>query len=76
MTHIRIVPPDQAEGEAAAFYAEAGAAPILQCFSPRPAFGRLISDAANLMHFSAGHLARRDHEAIATYVSGLNRCPF
>ena len=76
MTHIRIVPPDQAEGETAAFYAEAGTAPILQCFSPRPAFGQLINDATNLMHFSAGHLARRDHEAIATYVSGLNRCPF
>jgi hypothetical protein len=76
MTHIHIVPPNEAEGDAAAFYAEAGTAPILQCFSPNPAFGRLINDAANLIHFSDGQLSRRDHEAIATYVSGLNRCPF
>lgn len=76
MTHIKIVSPDQADGDTAAFYREAGTAPIIQCFSPRPDFGRLINDAANLMHFSDGHLSRRDHEAVATYVSGLNRCPF
>ena len=70
------VEPNAATGEAAEFYEQAGQAPIMRCFSIRPDYGNLISAAARTVHFSDGALIRRDHEAIATYVSGLNRCPF
>jgi hypothetical protein len=76
MTHIKVVVPESASGDTADFYAEAGKSLIMQCFSPRPDFGKIINEAANLVHFHRGSLSRRDHEAIATYVSALNRCPF
>jgi hypothetical protein len=31
---------------------------------------------SNGVHFSDGHLDRRTKEMIATFVSGLNRCPY
>ena len=68
--------PETATGEAAEFYQQAGQAPIMRCLSVRPDFGKAINQAARLVHFTDGALKRRDHELIATYVSGLNRCPF
>jgi hypothetical protein len=31
---------------------------------------------SNTVHFSEGHLSRRTKEAIASWVSWLNRCPY
>jgi alkylhydroperoxidase family enzyme len=50
--------------------------PILKCFSQRPDFFRQVVEFSNTVHFSDGHLDRRAKEMIATYVSGLNRCPY
>jgi len=49
---------------------------ILKCFSARPDFLRQVIDFSYTVHFSDGHLPRRLKEMIATYVSGLNRCPY
>ena len=49
---------------------------ILKCFSHRPDFLRQVMDFSNTVHFSEGHLNRRTKEAIASYVSYLNRCPY
>lgn len=49
---------------------------ILKCFSHRPDFLRQVMDFSNTVHFSEGHLNRRIKEAIASYVSYLNRCPY
>lgn len=49
---------------------------ILKCFSPRPDFLRQVIAFSDTVHFSDGHLDRRMKETIATFVSGLNRCPY
>jgi alkylhydroperoxidase family enzyme len=49
---------------------------ILKCFSHRPDFLRQVMDFSNTVHCSEGHLDRRTKEAIASYVSYLNRCPY
>lgn len=49
---------------------------ILKYFSHRPDFLRQVMDFSNTVHFSEGHLDRRMKEAIASYVSYLNRCPY
>ncbi|MBI3911871.1 MAG: carboxymuconolactone decarboxylase family protein [Armatimonadetes bacterium] len=49
---------------------------ILKCFSARPDFLRQVTEFSATLHFSDGHLPRRVKEMIATYVSGLNRCPY
>src|SRR5579872_4752057 len=49
---------------------------ILKCFSYRPDFLRQVMDFSNTVHFSEGHLDRKTKEAIASYVSYLNRCPY
>ena len=49
---------------------------ILKCFSQRPEMLRAVMDASYAVHFSDGHLTRRQKEMIATLVSGLNRCPY
>jgi alkylhydroperoxidase family enzyme len=49
---------------------------ILKCFSHRPDFLRQVMDFSNTVHFSEGHLDRKTKEAIASYVSYLNRCPY
>jgi alkylhydroperoxidase family enzyme len=49
---------------------------ILKCFSHRPDFLRQIMAISNGVHFSHGHLDRKTKEAIASYVSYLNRCPY
>jgi hypothetical protein len=49
---------------------------IFKCFSHRPDFMLQIMAIANGVHFSHGHLDRKTKEAIASYVSYLNRCPY
>lgn len=49
---------------------------ILKCFSHRPDFLRQVIAFSNSLHFSEGHLDRKTKEAIASYVSFLNRCPY
>jgi hypothetical protein len=49
---------------------------ILKCFGYRPDFLCQVMDFSNTMHFSEGHLTRKVKEAIASYVSYLNRCPY
>jgi hypothetical protein len=74
---------ESATGEAAEIYREYMARTgrdfipqILKCFSARPDFLRQVIDFSATVHFSDGHLPRRIKEMIATYVSGLNRCPY
>jgi alkylhydroperoxidase family enzyme len=49
---------------------------ILKCFSHRPDFLQQVMAFSNTVHFSEGHLNRKTKEAIASYVSYLNRCPY
>ena len=49
---------------------------ILQCFSHRPDFLQDVIQFSNRVHFSEGHLSRRMKEAIASWVSALNHCPY
>ena len=49
---------------------------ILKCFSMRPDFLKSVIGFSCSLHFSDGHLDRRTKEMIATFVSGLNQCPY
>jgi len=49
---------------------------ILKCFSHRPDFLRDVMKFGDTVHFSHGHLTRKTKEAIASWVSYLNRCPY
>jgi hypothetical protein len=49
---------------------------ILKCFSHRPDFLRDVMKFGDTVHFSEGHLMRKTKEAIASWVSYLNRCPY
>ena len=49
---------------------------ILKCFSHRPDFLRDVMKFGDTVHFSHGHLTRQTKEAIASWVSYLNRCPY
>jgi alkylhydroperoxidase family enzyme len=83
MARIRWVEESEADGEVAEIYGELMRSrsrtfvpDILKCFSQRPDFLRQVNDFSATLHFSDGHLTRRVKEMIATYVSGLNRCPY
>jgi hypothetical protein len=84
MPFIKWIDDDEAEGEVAELYQMWKAAnpgrprmpDILKCFSLRPDFLRSVLDFSYKLHFADGHLTRRTKEMIATYVSGLNRCPY
>ena len=83
MARIRWVEEKSATGEAEAVYAEYMQGKgrdyvpdILKCFSLRPDFLRQVIAFSNSVHFSDGHLDRRVKEMIATFVSGINRCPY
>ena len=83
MARIRWVEEKEATGDAAAAYGQYQRArgreyvpDILKCFSLRPDFLRQVIAFSDTVHFSDGHLDRRTKEMIATYVSGLNRCPY
>ena len=83
MPRIRCVSEEEATGPLAEIYKEylertgrPRVAGILKCFSLRPDFLQDVIDFSNHIHFTDGHLPRRTKEMIATYVSGLNRCPY
>ena len=83
MPRIRWVDEEEATGELAELYkayleksGRPQVAGILKCFSLRPDFLGDVIQFSNRVHFSEGHLDRRTKEMIATYVSGLNRCPY
>ena len=83
MTNIKIVEDAEATGEVAKAYDEWRALRgrtqmpgILKCFSARPDFLRQVIGFSDTVHFSEGHLTRRVKEAIASYVSFLNHCPY
>jgi len=84
MPFIRWVEDDAETGAAAEIYRAWKAANpgrtempgILKCFSLRPDFLKQVMEFSGTVHFTDGHLTRRQKEMIATYVSGLNRCPY
>jgi hypothetical protein len=83
MPRIDWIEEPDAEGEVAEAYGQYMEAAnrtfvpgILKCFSHRPDFLRQVMAFSQTVHFSDGHLTRRIKEMIATYVSGLNRCPY
>jgi len=82
-TKIKLIEDHDAAGEVAAVYDEWRAKSgrqkvpgILKCFSHRPDFLRDVIKFSDTVHFSHGHLDRRTKEAIASWVSWLNRCPY
>src|SRR5882762_3345179 len=82
-TKIKVIEDADATGEVARVYDEWRAHSgrqqmpgILKCFSHRPDFLREVMSFSNTVHFSEGHLTRRTKEAIASWVSWLNRCPY
>ncbi len=82
-TKIKFIEDRDATGEVAEVYdvwrAKSGRQQmpgILKCFSHRPDFLRQVMQFSDTVHFSHGHLDRRTKEAIASWVSWLNRCPY
>ena len=82
-TKIRMIEDSEAKGDTAAAYdywrARSGRQQvpgIIKCFGARPDFLRQVVDFSNTVHFSEGHLSRRNKEMIASYVSFLNHCPY
>jgi alkylhydroperoxidase family enzyme len=82
-TKIDLIEDADATGEIAKVYDEWRArsgrqnvSGILKCFSHRPDFLREVMSFSNTVHFSEGHLTRRMKEAIASWVSRLNHCPY
>jgi len=82
-TKIKIIEDAEATGDVAAAYDEwrAGSGRkqvpgIIKCFGARPDFLRQVLQFSNTVHFSEGHLSRRQKEMIASHVSYLNRCPY
>jgi alkylhydroperoxidase family enzyme len=82
-TKIKLIEDKDATGEVAKVYDEWRAKSgrqqmpgILKCFSHRPDFLRQVMQFSDTVHFSQGHLDRRTKEAIASWVSWLNRCPY
>ena len=82
-TKIKLIEDKDATGEVARVYDEWRAKSgrqqmpgILKCFSHRPDFLREVMKFSDTVHFSEGHLTRKTKEAIASWVSYLNRCPY
>jgi len=82
-TKIRITEDAAATGDVAAAYdfwrkgsGRTKVPGIIKCFGARPDFLRQVIEFSNTVHFSPGHLERRQKEMIASYVSFLNRCPY
>jgi len=81
---ISWVEDDDAEGQVAEVYQawraanpqRSGMPDILKCFSLRPDFLKALVDFTYPLHFADGFLTRRQKETIATFVSGLNQCPY
>lgn len=84
MARIDWIEDEQAHGAVAEVYAAWKAAnpdreempEILKCFSARPDFLQQVMQASYGLHFTDGHLSRRQKEMIATYVSALNGCRY
>jgi alkylhydroperoxidase family enzyme len=84
MAFIKWIEDEQASGELAALIGKWKEAnphrkrfpDIMKCFTLRPDFLRTVMDFSYSLHFNDGFLTRRTKEMIATYVSGLNRCPY
>ena len=82
-TKIKLIEDQDATGEVATVYDEWRSKSgrqkmpgILKCFSHRPDFLRQVMKFSDTVHFSEGHLNRKIKEAIASWVSYLNRCPY
>ena len=82
-TKINLIEDQDAAGDVATVYDEWRAKSgrqlmpgILKCFSHRPDFLREVMRFSDTVHFSEGHLNRKTKEAIASWVSYLNRCPY
>lgn len=82
-TKIKLIEDQDAAGDVAKVYDEWRAKSgrrmmpgILKCFSHRPDFLREVMKFSDTVHFSEGHLNRKTKEAIASWVSYLNRCPY
>lgn len=81
MARLKWVEDSDATGELKELYERAKrergrVAPIYRAFSLRPDLLRLIMEINKRAHFEDGFLPRKTKEMIATYVSGLNRCPY
>ena len=84
MTFIPCVEDDEATGEVGELYDEwMKANPgrpsmpgILKCLSLRPELLRGIIEISYPLQFKEGFLTRKTKEMIATFVSGLNQCPY
>ena len=84
MARIAWVEDESASGEVADIYARwkldhpgrPRMPDIMKCFSMRPDLLRDVISFSYRVHFADGHLDRRTKEMIATFVSGLNRCPY
>lgn len=81
--HIQLIDEEKARGECAEVYGEYMremerdfVPDILKCFGHHPAFLRHIWEASRVVHFTPGALTRQQKEMIATFVSGLNACPY
>lgn len=84
MAWIRWVEDEEAQGEVAEVYAAWKRAnpgrrrmpEILKALSVRPELLRHMIALTYPVHFADGFLPRRLKEALATYVSALNQCPY
>ena len=84
MPFVRWIEEQQATGELAEYMQQWRAAnpgrdkfpDIIHCFTSRVDVMKQVMDISYTLHFSQGHLNRRTKEMIATFVSGLNRCPY
>jgi alkylhydroperoxidase family enzyme len=84
MPYIRWIEDEEAAGPLARIYeawrkshpGRSRMPEILKCFSLRPDVLQAMMDLSYPLHFEEGFLSRRVKEMIATYVSGLNQCPY
>jgi uncharacterized peroxidase-related enzyme len=82
-TKIRLIEEDEAQGETASAYqyfrdqtGRSDVPGILKCFGSNPEFLRQMINISSSLLFCEGHLARRQKELIATWISQLNVCPY
>lgn len=84
MPYIKCIDEKEATGEVAEVYQDwLKANPhreqlpdILKCFSTNAKVLKGVMQLCYPLHFSDGSINRRQKEMIATYVSGLNQCPY
>ena len=82
MSHIRIIPREEAEGDLKALLDEMIQPPnknlplVLQCMSLNPTAIKAVSGLNNAITFGASTLTRVQEEMIATTVSVINECDY